>query len=148
VHSDALLPVVRVGPAIDHQQRTAADRRVGSVAFGRRSLLDAGHHLGVRLAVDIHPVNLHDPIALPEAGALGRAAPVHLADELTAGERQTAVGRRSGRLGLFGVQVEPVPVKVLGPSAQNAQPDGGLGHLLRLQFAVGVVGRHDVDRLL
>jgi len=147
VHSDALFPVVRVGPAVDHQQRTTADRRVFRVAVGRRAFLDAGHHLGVGLAFDIHPVDLHDPVALPEAGALGRAAPVHLADELAAGERQTAVGRRSGRLRLFGVQVEPVTVKVLGPSAQHAQPDGGLGHLLWLQFVVGVVGRHDVDRL-
>jgi hypothetical protein len=43
------------------------------------------------------------------------------------------------------VQVEPVPVKVLGPGAQHAQSDGGLGHLLRLHVVVGVVGRHDVS---
>jgi len=97
VHPDALLPVERVGPPVDHQQRTAADRVVRVAVGRRRALLDAADHLGVRLAVDVHAVHLHDPVALPETGALGRAAPVHLADELAAGERQTAVGRRRGR---------------------------------------------------
>jgi len=98
VHSDALFSVVRVGPAVDHQQRTAADRFVAVFivdrgAIGGRALLDTGDHLGVRLAVDVHSVHLHDPVTLPETSALGRAAPVHLADELSAGERQTTIGR-------------------------------------------------------
>lgn len=149
VHPDGLLFVVRVGATVDDQQRAAADDvvRVVGVAglFGGGPFLDAGHDFRVGLALDVHAVHLHYPVALPEARALGRAAPVHLADVLAAGKRQTAAGATGvavrRRFRLLGVQIEPVPVEVLGPGAQHAQSDGRLGHL----WLVAVVDGHSGD---
>ena len=101
-HHDLVPLVEGFGLLVDDQQR-------GLVGHGFDSL----DHLLVVLVVDVDAVDFDDPVPLFESGGFGGAVQVHLPDELSG-------------LGLLGVQVESVSVKVFPLGDPTESRPGGV----------------------